>query len=144
MKRKILWSTLILIILIVGVGYTYEVFFKRSPEKILLNQFGISLKKYNYSVVSMQEQWDYNGDGYCLILFDLAQFDTQEFNSLINDNFKKLPINDKIEVSEIPESYLKSQDGYYIFQVEEEDSRNFRIFIINTKLKKGILYYQIM
>lgn len=144
MKKKILWSTLILISFIVGVGYVYEVFFKRNPEKILLNQFGISLKKYNYSVVSMKEQWDSNGDGYCLILFDLAQFGTQEFNSLINDNFKKLPIDNEIEASDIPELYLKSQDGYYIFQVEKEDSRNFRIFIINTNLKKGILYYQIM
>jgi hypothetical protein len=92
----------------------------------------------------MKEQWDYNGDGYCLILFDLTQFGTQEFNSIINDNFKKLPIDNEIEVNEIPELYLKSQDGYYIFQDEKEDSRNFIIFIINTKTKKGILYYQIM
>lgn len=144
MKRKILWIILILIILVVGVPYVYDNFFKRSPEKILLNQFGISLKEYNYSVISMKEQWDYNGDGYCLILFDFVQFKTEEFNSLTIHNFKRLPIIDNIEVNEIPELYLKSEKGYYILQAEKEDPRDFKILIIDTKSKKGIMYYQIM
>jgi hypothetical protein len=143
MKKNVIWIAIVFVI-IIGGFFTYEAYLKRTPEKILLNQFGISLKGYNYSIISHNEQWDYNGDGYCLILFDLAQLDTQEFNTLINDNFKELPIDNELEVNDIPEIYLKSQDGYYIFQVENEDSRDFRIFIINTKLKKGILYYQIM
>ncbi len=143
MKKNVILITLVFVI-IIGGFITYEVYLKRTPEKILLSQFGISLKGYNYSIISNNEQWDYNGDGYCLILFDFARFEPQEFNSLINDNFKELPIDNEFDVNEIPELYLKSQDGYYIYQVEKEDSRNFRIFIINTKLKRGILYYQIM
>lgn len=144
MKRKILWITIILAILVVGISYVYVNFFKRSPEKILLNQFEINLKEYKYSVVYMDEQWDYNGDGHCLILFDFGQLKKEELNSLIIRNFKRLPIVDKIEVNEIPELYLNSENGYYMLQVEKEDPRDFKIFIIDNITKKAIMYYQIM
>lgn len=144
MKKKKLWTIFILISLAIVLGCFYLVFLKRTPERILQNQFGISLKKYNYSTVSMKEQWDYNGDGYCLIIFDFTKLGAKELNSIIKDKFKKMPINEELEVNEIPESYLKSRDGYYILQAEKEDSRNFKIFIINMNAKEGILYYQIM
>jgi len=92
----------------------------------------------------MKEQWDYNGDGFCLIVFDFSQLGTQKNNVIINNNFKELPIVDKLEISEIPESYLRSRFGYYLLQKEKDDLRDFKIFIIDTELKKGILYYQIM
>ncbi|HRZ96702.1 MAG TPA: hypothetical protein P5084_04040 [Paludibacter sp.] len=143
MKKNIIRITIIFII-IVGGFITYELYLKRTPEKILLSQFGISLKGYNYSIISNKEQWDYNGDGYCLILIDLAKFRPDDFKNIVNPNFLKLPIIDKIETNEIPEFYLKGQNGYYLLELEKEDSHDFKIFIINTDTKKAILYYQIM
>jgi len=144
MKKNVIWITLIFIcVTLVGI-ITYELFFKRTPEKILLSQFGVSLKGYDYSIISINEQWDYNGDGFCMIQFDLARFRSQDFNNIVNSSFIKLPIENEIEASEIPELYLKSQTGYYRLETAKGDPRDFKIFIINTDTKKAILYYQIM
>jgi len=144
MKKNVILGTLILISFTLVVIITYELFFKRTPEKILLCQFGVSLKEYNYSIISNVEQWDYNGDGYCMILFDLTRLKTQDFNNIVNHSFLKLPIDNYIEANEIPELYLKSQNGYYRLEIEKGDPRDFKIFIINTDTKIAILYYQIM
>lgn len=144
MKRNKIWIVIVLIFVLLAGYVVHNYFIKRSPEKILFNQFGVSLKGYNYSIISFKEQWDYNGDGYCLILFDLKQIGINELNNLIDTNYIKLPIVKKIEVNEIPESLIKSKNGFYLLHIEEEDPRDFKIFIIDTKKDKAVLYYQIM
>jgi hypothetical protein len=124
----------------------YKVCMKRTPETILKQQVDINLSGFDYTVESFQEQWYPNGDGYLLLVFN--------FDNLNKDNIvylskgQLLPVSEtilrQIPPNKIPKRFLLCQNGYYLYYSEDEDVRNFKIYIFDIKNHKAILYYQIM
>jgi ABC-type sulfate transport system substrate-binding protein len=114
---------------------------QRTPEKILEQQFNVSLKNFTYIVETFEEQWNPNGDGYVLIIFNFSELTKQNINYLKSLHFNELPIQKN---NVIPSRFLFDK-GYYSFINEDvHDERDFRLFIVDTKNNKAILYYQYM
>lgn len=118
-------------------------FFRRTPEKILKEQFNIEFYDFDYSIESFNEQWDDNGDGFCQILFKINRINPANLEYLINTNLVQLPILEKIPPNELPWNYLAAKKGYYLYEASQEDPRNFKLFIFDTENKVASLYYQI-
>ena len=136
MEKKNNLGIMVLFILVLYCACT-----NRTPERILKQQFNISLKGFDYQVVTIEEQWNPNGDGYAYIVF--------KFNSLTEDNIKyfklsglkELPI---LENNEIPDRFLYEK-GYYLFEKEDtNDVRDFKLFVVDIENNKAILYFQYM
>lgn len=139
MKRKIL----IVITTVLIFAIVYIMFIKRTPEKILKQQFNIDLSDFNYSVMSFQEEWGDNGDGFCQIVFNLEKITSNNLDYLKSMNTKTLPIIEKLSPNELDWNYLNSKNGFYLYNASSDDIRNFKLFIIDIKNKKAVLYYQI-
>lgn len=139
MKRKIL----IVIITVLIFTIIYVMFIKRTPEKILKQQFNIDLSNFNYSVISFQEEWGDNGDGFCQIVFNLEEITPNNLDYLKSINAKSLPIVERTSPNELAWEYLNAKNGLYLYDVSSDDIRNFKLFIVDTNNKKAVLYYQI-
>ena len=109
----------------------------RTPERILKQQFNISLKGFDYQVETFEDDWFPNGDGSVYIVF--------KFNTLTEDNikyfqsagFKDLPI---LEHQEIPDRFL-FENGYYLLERDNPaDERDFKLFVVDTDHNKAVLY----
>lgn len=118
-------------------------FVERTPEKILKQQFDVELNNFDYSVKSFQEEWDDNGDGFCQIVFNLEEISSNNLDYLKSINAKSLPIIEKISPNELAWEYLNAKNGLYLYNASSDDIRNFKLFIVDTKNKRAILYYQI-
>jgi hypothetical protein len=118
-------------------------FVKRTPEKILKQQFDIDLSNFNYSITSFQEEWGDNGDGFCQIVFNLDEITPNNLDYLKSINAKSLPFVERISPNELAWEYLNAKNGLYLYDVSSDDVRNFKLFIVDTKNKKAVLYYQI-
>lgn len=113
----------------------------RTPEKILEQQFNISLKDFDYQVETFEEQWNPNGDGYAYIVFIFNELTENNINYLLSSGLKELPIPDR---KEIPDRFL-CDNGYYLFEkVDSNDERDFKLFVVDTENYKAVLYYQYM
>ncbi len=114
---------------------------KRTPERILKQQFNITLKEFDYDVETFEEQWCPNGDGYVLIVFKFNKLTQKNINYLQLLGLKELPISKN---NVIPNRFL-FDNGYYLFENENiNDERDFKLFVVDTKNNKAILYYQYM
>ena len=113
---------------------------KRTPEKILKQQFNITLKEFNYEIETFEEEWCPNGDGYVLIVFRFNELTQKRLNYFQSLGFKKLPISEK---NIIPDRFL-FDNGYYLFEKEMSDERDFKLLVVDTEYNKAILYYQYM
>ena len=143
MKRIVTIGTIFFLFILGFIGYI--VFLERTPEKILKLQFEITLPKDSYSVTKFNEQWDLNGDGYCLILYKLSESSEKFLEGSMSKKMKQLPIIDQdVQMSDIPENFKYCKNGYFVIEKEKNDSRNFKILLIDTKENVVLLYYQIM
>lgn len=146
-KRKIIISVVILTgIVLYGV---YRLYFERTPEHLLEWSFNISLKGFDYSVESFDEQWCPNGDGHLLIIITFNELTQKNIEYLKTFSHQELPISqaDKRQMgaSQIPNKYSYADSGLYIYVPEDpNDDRNFKIFIVDTEKNTAVLYYQIM
>lgn len=123
---------------------------RHTPESVLKATFGISLKNFDYSIETFDEQWSPNGDGQVLVIY--------KFNSLTQDNIlylkknglKPLPIlmedYNNMVFNKLTEEYLKIDTGYYIYErlSTVDFKRNYQVFVVDTKKRIAILYYQYM
>lgn len=138
------------IILLAGIIFWgYSLLLKRTPEKIIKQQFNISLKNFDYTIESFEEQWYPNGDGHTLIVVKFAELTQENIDYLKRFNPQSLPIQEidcpQIVPNKIPKQYLDTNVGYYLYEsLSRFDIRNYKIFIINTEKKIAILYYQYM
>jgi hypothetical protein len=106
------------------------------------------LEGFDYSVEKFNEQWNPNGDGYTLIIFKFNNLTSKNLDYFRSLKPKQLPILKQkiiqIAPNSIPKNYFFSNKGYYLYEYETNDTRNFKIIIIDINSKKAILYYQIM
>ena len=113
----------------------------RTPEKILEQQFNITLKDFDYQVETFEEQWNPNGDGYAYIVFKFNGLTEKNINYFQSLGLRELPILDN---KEIPDRFLLD-NGYYLLEKEDiNDERDFKLLIVDTENNKAILYYQYM
>ena len=136
MEKIIKLSVIVLFVVLLHSACT-----KRTPEKVLEQQFNITLKEFDYKVETFEEQWCPNGDGYVLIVFKFNELTQNNINYFQSLGFKELPISEK---NVIPSRFL-FDNGYYLFENENiNDERDFKLFIVDTENNKAILYYQYM
>lgn len=113
----------------------------RTPEKILEQQFNITLKDFDYQVETFEEQWNPNGDGYAYIVFKFNELTEKNINYFQSLGLRELPVLDN---KEIPDRFLLD-NGYYLLEKEDiNDERDFKLLIVDIENNKAILYYQYM
>lgn len=136
-------KSLIILGVLVFIIAVYFTFFSRTPEKILADQFNLSLDGYEYSVIDSKEQWDYNGDGCNYIVFKIESSFKEEI--LKKSDVKQLPIKQTFPVNEIPKKYLEINAGLYTYEsMSDSDERDFKTIIYDEENGVLVLYYQLM
>ena len=119
----------------------------RTPEKILKVQFNIDINVFDFTVDTFEESWNKNGDGVCFIKFKINQVYQKDIDYLVNMGAKPLPISDTTicVTHKIQEEYLSGNHiGYYLYDQEISDPRDFKLFIFDIENKEAVLYYQIL
>lgn len=136
MERTIKTGVLVLFISFLCIACV-----RRTPESILMQQFSITLKGFNYNVETFEEEWCPNGDGYVLIVFKFKELTQENISYFQSKRLKKLPM---LSNEIIPTRFLYNK-GYYIFEnYNKDDERDFKLFVVDTENNKAILYYQFM
>ena len=124
--------------------------FKHTPERLLKSTFGISLKGFDYSVDTFEEQWCPNGDGHAFVIYKFNKLTQENIDYLKSFGFKPLPISEEekrilMRLSAISKEYFEVDTGYYIYvPLHDIDVRDYKVFIIDTEKKIAVLYYQYM
>ena len=129
----------IIIILIIGVFTIYQYAIQKYYEYMINRDFNLNIKGGNIELISREEEWLDNGDGEKLLVFKINNLYLENVN-----NINTLPIKENLPVNNIPLKIIKLEQGYYKYEVENRDSRDFRIIIIDKINKYMYVYYQIM
>lgn len=129
----------IIIILIIGVFTIYQYAIQKYYEYMINRDFNLNIKGGNIELISREEEWLDNGDGEKLLVFKINNLYLENVN-----NINTLPIKENLPVNNIPLKIIKLEQGYYKYEVENRDSRDFRIIIIDNINKYMYVYYQIM
>ena len=87
--KKIIVIVLVIVLSGIAVYEVYNLFLKRTPEKLLKQQFNISLKDFDYSIETFEEEWCLNGDGELLIVI--------KFNELTQKNIEYFKTDGKFD-----------------------------------------------
>jgi hypothetical protein len=157
MKRLVIIASIILLTGIITYG-VYCIFFKRTPEKILNIVFDISLKGFDYSVETFEEQWGPNGDGHVFIVYKFNTLTQGNIDYLKGFDLKSLPISEteywQMHSNGILKQFFNANSGYYLFRTERistielkegiKMALDFYIFVIDTENKMAVLYYSSM
>ncbi len=136
MKKRI---GIIIIILIIGIFTVYQYAIQKYYEYMINRDFNLNIKGGNIELISREEEWLDNGDGEKLLVFKINNLYLENVN-----NINTLPIKENLPVNNIPLKIIKLEQGYYKYEVENRDSRDFRIIIIDNTNKYMYVYYQIM
>ena len=129
----------IIIILIISVFTIYQYAIQKYYEYMINRDFNLNIKGGNIELISREEEWLDNGDGEKLLVFKINNLYLENVN-----NINTLPIKENLPVNNIPLKIIKLEQGYYKYEVENRDSRDFRIIIIDNINKYMYVYYQIM
>lgn len=138
MENKSLYS--ILSILIISMLFSCSL----TPKYIkqLHAQFGLDVQKNAVSVISENEKWGPNGDGFYLAILSFK--DTSEIQKLLKQGkFKSLPIKEDLSISEIHRELSNIQSGYYLLEVDKFDPGDFKIVTVDLVKNEMIFYYQL-
>ena len=145
---KGLMITVSIIVLMFGILTILDkTIFKRTPESVLKSTFGISLKDFDYSVETFEEQWCPNGDGQALVVYKFNKLTQENIDYLKGFGLKPLPISEEERniIWEIPKQFFESNTGYYIYEsLHNIDFRDYKVFVVDTEKKIAVLYYQYM
>ena len=148
MKRLIIIVSVIFLIGIVLHG-VYFLFLKRTPESLLKTSFNISLNDFYYTIETFNEQWFPNGNGHVLVIYKFNKLTKENIDYLIEFGLQPLPVSEidiqRMSYNKIPKEYFISDTGYYVFLEESVcDKRDYKFFLVDTKKKIAVLYYQNM
>jgi len=121
----------------------------RTPETVLKSMFGISLKDFDYIVDTFEEQGNFS-DWQLIAVFKFNKLTQENIDYLKEFNPQPLPIPDTIPIcqkmsyNKIPRQFFKADTGYYLYRPDKDRPayRDFKIFIIDTKKKVAVLYFQ--
>ncbi|MBR5911808.1 MAG: hypothetical protein IKZ55_07460 [Bacteroidales bacterium] len=120
---------------------------RRTPERLLRLQFGIDLSDFDYTVESVDDKWySPHGEGHCRVVYAFHNLSQQNINDVIRAGAKEFPIPDTIPKCGRMRKEVQGDNhyGYYIFFENEDDTDEFKYFILDLTAKRAILYYQVM
>ena len=120
---------------------------RRTPESLLRLQFGIDLSGFDYTVESFDDKWYApHGEGHCRVVYTFHHVSQQNIDVVVNAGAKEFPIPDTIPKCGRMRKEVQDDKhrGYYIFVENEDDTDEFKYFILDITAKKAILYYQVM
>ena len=120
---------------------------RRTPESILLLQFGIDFSSFDYSVDLVDDNWiSPHGDGHCHIIYSVDSISPKIIDDIINAGGVELPISDSVHRSSRMKKEIRGDNhkGYYIYTENSNNPNCFKYFILDITDKKAFLYYQIM
>jgi len=140
MKRKYMILLVIIIFLLIVFGF-YWFKLRRTAYSVAHVLTSLSISK-EYKVETFKDEWAPNGDGESLIIFSIPQEQQSLLVQSCNEKeFKKLPIKEELPDNMIY-NYLDKSDslGYYFFNVDQNDDRNYTLCVISQKNKKLIIY----
>ena len=148
MKKLIIIVSIILLLVVIVQGIQCF-FFRHTPERLLKWQFNISLKGFDYTIETFEEQWCPNGDGQALVIYKFNKLTPENIDYLKSFALKPLPISEKdsklMTFNEIPKEYFNVDTGYYIYEpLSTHDPRDYKVFVVDTEKKMAVLYYQYM
>jgi hypothetical protein len=134
-------KVIIIVIVVTIVILLYAFFFRRTPYSIGGVIAGYNIPK-GLTVEQFKDEWNPNGDGESLIIFNVRPEQEQELeNKCIEKKYDPLPIKKDLPDNLIY-NYLGKSDslGYYTLNIEKKDKRNYSIVIFNLKKHRLIVY----
>jgi hypothetical protein len=140
MKKKymILFFIALFILLLFSI---YWLKIRRTAYSVAHVLTNINISK-DYKLDTYKDEWAPNGDGESLIIFSIPkQQEPNLIQSCIGHGFRKLPIKEELPDNTIY-NYLDKSDslGYYFLNIDKSDNRNYKLFVVNQKNKKLIIY----
>ncbi|HBE01286.1 MAG: hypothetical protein A2096_07655 [Spirochaetes bacterium GWF1_41_5] len=149
MRKLIIICTFVIALTIIYI-YNNEKLPPRTPIKIINRICELKIPS-NVNVEKYDEQWNANGDGYCLIILNP---DNKEFESILSkirnsNSYQRLPIknlpNGFYLIGHITD-YLPKNDaiGYYKLKIINQNDGSYEIVIADMKVKKIIIYFSIV
>ncbi len=140
MKKIKIILPITIIIFIISFGL-YKVFLERTPERIFKQNFDISLDDFDYTIEKFEEQWIlFNGNGYVDIMIKFNKLTSKNIEYFKKFNFTPLYLLKHTHIGG-PYKYSISDEGYYMYEVEDYSNK---IFIIDFKNKKAIYKCNVM
>ncbi|HOK36539.1 MAG TPA: hypothetical protein PK860_01290 [Paludibacteraceae bacterium] len=136
--KKIIYLLISIGIIITLIYFIYKSCFERTPASIVKKVFDVEVKKKNKLNV-FKEQWDYNGNGYCLIIFNNVDSD----DITMKYKVEKLPLRIELPPTEITSILSNIQRGEYWVKFDSNDSRNLYLFVYDKIKRRAIFYYQL-
>lgn len=131
---------LIVIGLFITLTYSfYKACFERTPASIVKKVFNVEIKS-NFKLETFREQWDYNGDGYCIIVYN----NVERADAMLKTNVEVLPLKIELPPTEITSMLSKIQEGEYWVKFEPNDSNNLYLFFYDRVNRKAVFYYQFL
>lgn len=102
--------------------------------------FGVNLPRGHYEVVEKTDQWCPNGDGEFFVRLSMASAQESELNDLISQMLRsgaeELPMSNGHATLLSGESlrYVQNlESGFYLIDVDKNDSRNYSLVVYNEK-----------
>ena len=148
--KGLMIAVLVIVLAFVVLTILDKTVFKHTPARALKVTFNISLKGFDYSVETFEEQWCPNGDGHALVIYRFNKLTQENIDYLKSFGLKPLPISEEerniMHFNKISKEYFEVDTGYYIYEpLRTVDFRgNYQVFVLDTENNKAILYYQYM
>lgn len=136
--KNIIYLLISIGLIITLIYFVYKSCFERTPASIVKTVFDVEVKK-KFKIDVFKEQWDYNGDGYCLIIFSNVDRD----DIIIKDKAEELPLNIELPPTEITSILSNIKKGEYSVKFNSNDSRNLYLFVYDKLKRRAIFYYEI-
>ena len=138
MKKFIIIITILSVL--ISVSY---ILLKRTPKKILLNQFEFDLTDFNYDIIYSKEEWNPNGDGYYLAQIKFNEITKENIDYIKSQKLLKLPVDVILSPNDIPTGWENKKEGYFKLNYFDKDIRNFKILFLDIDKKELLIYYQL-
>ncbi len=122
---------LVVVVVLLNVNRKYS---SKTPTRILKSMFDISLKDFDYTVKSFEENWLPNGDGECEIIFEFKGLSPENIRYLETKNVKRLPMPVAIR-----KHFSVPNNGYFIYDTLPGGLPNYAVFIIDTDNNTALL-----
>ena len=146
MKKAIIIVSAIILAAVI-VLMIQHITFKHTPESVLKVHFKMSLKGFDYTVDTFQEQWCPNGDGEAFVIYKFNELTQDNIDYLKGFGLKPLPISgegvEQRVSNKIHKEYYSIDTGYYFYgPLSSHDPGDYKILILDIEKKIMIFYYQ--
>ena len=130
---------IIFIILIILLAVWLIDTYRRTPKRLLMLNFNISLEDFDYKVLTFEDEWSLNGDGHITIVFSFNELTQKNINYFKSLGLKEYPLSES-EIKKLPSLFIY-ENGYYIY--ERFSGGGIKIFAVDTDMNRATFYYHL-